>query len=298
MALLVAFVAIFPLWAGKFLTTSMILIFEYLAAAVMWGFMAEHAGMVSLGQQMFMGLGGYGVAVLSMYYGLPMWLSILIAGVLGSVIAAALSFPLLRLRGIYFAIGSWVVAEIVLLFFNSWNFVGGGMGLVFRPAYGLSETLIYYPAAALGLGSIVAVYFIFKSKLGFGLRAIGADEAASLEVGVNIFRCKSYCFIIAAFITSVAGAINVLHHAYLRPTAAFSINWTIMFLFISVIGGLGTIVGPVIGSVIFVMLGYLLSGYIGLSLLLQGVIVFVILMVLPRGIWGTISKKLGLKPPI
>ena len=296
--LLVTFIGTFPLWAGRFLITSMILIFVYLAAAEMWGFMAEHAGMVSLGQQMFMGLGGYGVAVLSMYYGLPLWLSVLTAGFLGSILAAALSFPLLRLRGIYFAIGSWIVAEIILLFFNSWEFVGAGKGLVFRPAYDLSATLIYYPAVTLGLASIIIVYFIFRSKLGFGLRAIGADEDASLEVGVNIFRCKAYCFIIAAFITSEAGAINVLHHAYLRPTAAFSITWTIMFLFVSVIGGMGTIVGPVVGSVIFVMLGYLLAAYIGLSLLLQGAIVFAILMVLPRGIWGTVSRKLGLKPPI
>ncbi len=298
-ALLVAFVGTIPLWAGRFMISSMILIFVYLAAAAMWSFMAEHAGMVSLGQQMFFGLGAYVVAILSeplFKIGLPIWLSILTAGLLGSIFAAALSFPLLRLRGIYFAIGSWIVAEIVLLVFDGWEYVGDQV--VFRSAYDLSVTLIYYSALVIALLSIFIVYFLFRSKLGFGLRAIGANEDAASDVGVDSFRCKAYVFIIAAFVTTLAGTINLLHHAYLTPRTAFSIEWTIKNLFISVIGGMGTIIGTILGSVIFVLVKNLLAARIGLSLLLQGVIVLVTLMLLPRGIWGSISRKLGLKPPI
>jgi len=293
-ALLLFFLGVFPNWAGDFLIASMIQIFLYLAVAEMWSFMAGHAGMVSLGQQMFIGLGGYGVAILSMYYGLPPWLSVLVAGFVGSVVAATLTFPLLRLRGVYFAIGSWIVAEIMMLFFNSWEFVGAGKGLVFKPAHGIPVASIYYPAVVLGLASIFTVHLIHRSKLGFGLRAIGSDEDAASEVGVNVFRCKAYCFIIASLLTTLAGGINCLYHAYLRATAAFGIQWTINFLFISVIGGIGTLVGPIIGSVIFVALNYFLAQYIGLSLLLQGVIALIILMSLPEGIWGVISRKLGL----
>ncbi|MEM2337577.1 MAG: branched-chain amino acid ABC transporter permease [Candidatus Bathyarchaeia archaeon] len=289
-----------PLWVGGFLRDALILILLYLAAAEVWGFMAKHAGIVSLGQQIFMGVGGYTTAVLVMYYGVPMWTSVIIASLIGSLLAAALSFPLLRLRGVYFAIGTFLAAEVIRLFFNGWEFVGAGKGLVFREAYYVSTVILYYPALVLGIFSIFLVYFLYHSKLGFGLRSIGEDEDAALGLGVNTFRCKALCFVLASFVTTLVGAVNAIHHTYLHPTSAFSISWTVNFLFVAVIGGVGTIFGPIIGSVIFVTLGYLLSQYIGLSLLLEGIIVLAILLMLPEGIWGVISRKLRLKlkPPL
>jgi branched-chain amino acid transport system permease protein len=290
-----ALLASLPLWVGGFLRDALILFFLYLAAAEVWGFMAKHAGIVSLGQQIFMGVGGYATAVLCMYYGFPLWVSVIIAGLLGSGLAGVLSFPLLRLRGVYFSIGTFLAAEVIRLFFNSWEFVGAGKGLIFKGAYGISTTLIYYPALALGIVSIFSVYFLYHSKLGFGLRSIGADEDAASGLGVNTFKCKALCFILASLITSLVGAVNAIHHTYLNPTSAFSISWTVSFLFVAVIGGVGTIIGPVIGSAIFVGLGYLLSQYLGLSLLLEGLVVLAILIAIPEGVWGVISRKLKLK---
>ncbi|MBS7647451.1 MAG: branched-chain amino acid ABC transporter permease [Candidatus Bathyarchaeia archaeon] len=297
---ILALMASLPLWVGGFLRDALILILLYLAAAEVWGFMAKHAGIVSLGQQIFMGVGGYTTAVLVMYYGVPMWTSVIIASLIGSLLAAALSFPLLRLRGVYFAIGTFLAAEVIRLFFNGWEFVGAGKGLVFREAYYVSTVILYYPALVLGIFSIFLVYFLYHSKLGFGLRSIGEDEDAALGLGVNTFRCKALCFVLASFVTTLVGAVNAIHHTYLHPTSAFSISWTVNFLFVAVIGGVGTIFGPIIGSVIFVTLGYLLSQYIGLSLLLEGIIVLAILLMLPEGIWGVISRKLRLKlkPPL
>ncbi|MCX8177996.1 MAG: branched-chain amino acid ABC transporter permease [Candidatus Bathyarchaeota archaeon] len=300
MIALLAILVSLPLWVGGFLKDALILFFLYLAAAEVWGFMAKHAGIVSLGQQIFMGVGGYATAVICMYYGVPMWISPLIAGFLGAGLAGLLSFPLLRLRGVYFSIGTFLVAEVIRLFFNSWEYVGAGKGLIFRAAYGISTTLIYYPALAIGLLSIFLIYFIYHSKLGYGLRSIGADEDAASSMGVNTFKCKAVCFILASFITSLVGAVNVIHHTYLHPTSAFSISWTVNFIFVAVIGGVGTLVGPIIGSAIFVTLGYLLAQYLGLSLLLEGLVVIAILLAVPEGIWGVIRKKfkLHLKPPI
>lgn len=294
-----AFLASLPLWVGGFLRDALILFFLYLAAAEVWGFMAKHAGIVSLGQQIFMGVGGYATAVLCMYYGFPLWASVIIAGLFGAGLAGVLSFPLLRLRGVYFSIGTFLAAEIIRLFFNSWEFVGAGKGLIFKDAYAISTTLIYYPALAIGILSIFLVYFLYHSKLGFGLRSIGADEDAASGLGVNTFRCKASCFTLASLITSLVGAVNVVHHTYLNPTSAFSISWTVNFLFVAVIGGAGTIIGPFIGSTIFVALGYLLSQYLGLSLLLEGLVVLAILIAIPEGVWGVISRKLKvkLKPP-
>ncbi|MEM3722718.1 MAG: branched-chain amino acid ABC transporter permease, partial [Candidatus Bathyarchaeia archaeon] len=177
---ILALMASLPLWVGGFLRDALILILLYLAAAEVWGFMAKHAGIVSLGQQIFMGVGGYTTAVLVMYYGVPMWTSVIIASLIGSLLAAALSFPLLRLRGVYFAIGTFLAAEVIRLFFNGWEFVGAGKGLVFREAYYVSTVILYYPALVLGIFSIFLVYFLYHSKLGFGLRSIGEDEDAAL----------------------------------------------------------------------------------------------------------------------
>jgi len=297
---ILAFLVFLPLWVGGFLRDALILILLYLAAAEVWGFMAKHAGIVSLGQQAFIGVGGYATAVLSMYYGVPMWASVMIAGLMGGGLAAVLSFPLLKLRGIYFSIGTFLVAEVIRLFFNSWEFVGAGKGLIFSTAYYVSTLILYYPALVLGVFSIFLVYYLYHSKLGFGLRGIGGDEDAASSLGVNTFRCKALCFVIASLLTTLVGAVNSIHHTYLHPTSAFSISWTVNFLFIAVIGGVGTIFGPIIGSIIFVALGYMLSQYLGLSLLLEGIIVLAILLTFPEGLWGVISRKLKLKlkPPL
>jgi len=280
---------------GGFFRDALILFFLYLAAAEVWGFMAKHAGIVSLGQQIFMGVGGYATTVLCMYYGLPMWAGVIVAGLIGGGLAGILSFPLLKLRGVYFSIGTFLAAEVIRLFFNSWEFVGAGKGLIFRSAYGIPTTLIYYPALVLGLVSMFSSYLLYHSKLGFGLRSIGADEDAASGLGVNTFKCKALCFIFTSLITSFVGAVNAIHHTYLHPTSAFNISWTVNFLFVAVIGGVGTIIGPIIGSAIFVALGYLLSQYLGLSLLLEGLVVLAILIALPEGIWGAVSRKLKLK---
>lgn len=292
-----AFLASIPAWSGTFLTDALVIYLLYIAGAEAWGFMAKHAGLVSLGQQIFVGIGGYAVAVITMYYGLPMWSSVLIAGILGAGVSAALAFPLLRMRGMYFAISTLLAAEVFKLSFNSWEFVGAGKGLVFREAYGVQSSSMYYSSLALVILTIFLLYSIYHHKLGFGLRAVGSDEDAAASVGVNTFRLKSIMFVMTSLITALMGALHAVNRTYLHPTSAFSISWTVDLVFIAVIGGMGRIMGPIIGGTVFITLRYLLAQYLGLSLLLEGLIVFTLLLVAPEGLWGLITRKLKIKVP-
>ncbi|MEM4414934.1 MAG: branched-chain amino acid ABC transporter permease [Candidatus Caldarchaeum sp.] len=286
--------------SGSFLTDALVLYLLYTGAAQVWGFMARHAGLISLGQQIFIGVGGYATVVVTMYYGLPMWISVLAAGFFGAVLAAALSIPLLRFRGMYFAISTLLSAEVLKLFFNSWEFVGAGKGLIFKEAYGVTSTVIYYSALGVSLFTVFLLYFIYHSKLGFGLRAIGSDEDAASTVGVNTFYQKSLLFTVSSFVIALIGALNAVNRTYLHPTAAFNISWTVDFVFIAVIGGIGRLVGPLIGGLVFISLRYILAQYLGLSLLLEGLIVFTLLLVAPDGLWGFVTRKLKIKvrPPL
>ncbi|NHV96332.1 MAG: branched-chain amino acid ABC transporter permease [Thaumarchaeota archaeon] len=290
--ILVVFLILLPYFAGRFFVNAAILTLLFFSISVTWGFMAKHAWLVSLGQQIFVGVAGYTTAVLTMYYDVPLWLSVIVAGFVGMLLAGLLSFPLLRLRGFYFAIGTLVTAEIVKLLFIGWDYVGGGMGLIFRNVYGISLQALYYATVVLAFYSIFLTSFIYRSKLGFGLRALGNEEEAASGLGVNPFVCRSILFTLASSVASFAGALYAIFHPYVEPVTFFNINWTTGSVFVSIIGGVGTTIGPLFGSIVYVALTYLLSEYVGLSLLLQGVITAAFLLLCPVGLWGYLRMKL------
>jgi branched-chain amino acid transport system permease protein len=259
----------------------------------MWNLLAGYSGLISLGQQAFIGLGGYALAVFSLYYGLPIWLSIIIGGTVSVVFALMISAPIFRMRGVYFAIGTWTVAETLRILFSNWKYVGYGMGLFVKPAYKLSFNTIYFTALGAGIASVALVYFLLRSKLGLGLMAIRDEETASETLGVDIFRCKLTCFLISAGVTGAVSGILYLHNIFIQPYSAFGIDWTVRLVFITIIGGIGTIEGPIIGSFLYVFLHQWLSDYPSVSLLILGVIAIGVILVAPKGIMGTIQDKLG-----
>jgi branched-chain amino acid transport system permease protein len=262
----------------------------YIAAAEMWSFLAGHLGVISLGQQAFIGLGMYTLAILNEIYKWPLGISIIFSGLGGAIIAAFVSISFLRLRGFYFSLATMLVAEIFLNIFRNWAFTGAVTGMRLSIGYEIPISIIYYAACTLSVLSILAVYYIHNSKLGFAVRAIGCDEDAASEIGVNTFACKACCFIISGFVTALAGAIFTLQTMFIHPQSGFGFEWGIALVFISVIGGIGRIAGPIFGSVIYVALRSILSGYIGFSILLQGALCIVILTIAPQGVWGTILK--------
>ena len=163
---LVAVLMTVPLWASRYIVLMVMLFGLYLSMAQMWNLLAGYSGLISLGQQIFIGLGGYTLAVLTLYFHWPTWLSILAGGLSSVLFALVICMPIFRMSGIYFSIGTWIVAEALLIWFSNWGFTKKGMGLFIKAAYSFSINQLYYAAVALGIASVALVYLLLKSRLG------------------------------------------------------------------------------------------------------------------------------------
>jgi len=293
--LLAAFLATLPLWASRYAVNVGLLVYLYVTLASMWNLLAGYSGMVSLGQQMFIGLGGYTLAVSSMYFGVPVYLSVLLGGFMSVVLAILISMPVFRMKGVYFAIGTWVIAEALGICFSNWGYVKYGMGMFIQPAYKLSMSGVYYAGMILCFSAIALVFVLLRSNLGLALMAIRDDDQASEALGVNIFRCKFICFLISAFITGLAAGVLYLNAIFIQPFEAFGISWTVNLLFIVIIGGIGTVEGPILGAVIFVLLQQFLSEYVGYNLIILGAITIGVIFFAPKGIMGTFQRRFGVE---
>jgi branched-chain amino acid transport system permease protein len=259
----------------------------------MWNLLAGYCGLISLGQQIFIGLGGYTLAVLSVYYGIPLWMGVLSGGAVALLFALLMAVPIFRMQGVYFAVGTWLVAEVLAVGFSNWSYVRYGMGIFIKPAYHLSLTEIYYAALVMGAGSVALVFFILRTRLGLNLMATRDDEGAAETLGVDVFRSKLYAFLIAAFVTGLTAGLIYMHQIFIQPYKAFSIDWTVKLLFIVIIGGIGTIEGPIVGAVIYVALQQIFSEYINVSQLLLGAVAIAVMLAAPKGIMGTLQEHLG-----
>jgi len=269
--------------------------FIYLAMANMWNLLAGYSGLISLCQPAFLGLAGYSMAV-GTWVGIPWW-----AGITGGVIVAAvfaflISGAVFRLSGTYFAIGTLVVPEALRMIFYLWRPVGGAMngagaGYMVKGIGGVSSSMIYWLALIAGVGSVCLMRFILNSKLGLGLALIRDNERSAASSGVNVFRLKLYSFIIAAAVTGLAGAIYYLNQGYIEPSGTFNVKWTMSLLLATVIGGIRTEEGPILGTIVIVFLYFLLARYAGYSLLIQGIILIFIMLLSPQGIVGMLRRS-------
>lgn len=263
----------------------------FASLGTMWNLMSGFTGMTSLGQQGFIGLAGYTLAVVTTTFGLNFWVGIALGGLFSAILALALSFVFFRMRGMYFAIATWVTAEAIKTFFTSWDFVKMGAGMAVKAKPYPTSTEIYFIALTVAVISVLAVFLLLKSKIGLGLNAMRDDADAASSVGVNIFRSKLLCFVLSGFFTGIAGAIFYLNKGSIFPSGGFGIDWTVGIVFIVIIGGVGTIEGPILGAVIYVLLSEYLSKYPGYSMIILGVIAIVVIVVLPHGIFGTLERK-------
>lgn len=293
--LAVAALVTLPIWASRYTINVGLIICLYIALASMWNLLAGYSGMICLGQQMFIGLGGYTLAVLSLYFGVPLFLGVLSGGLISVVLATLISMPVFRMKGVHFAIGTWVIAEALGICFSNWGYVRYGMGLFIQPAYRLSMTTLYYAGVIVAMGSLALVFFLLRSKLGLALMAMRDDEVASQAMGVHIFKFKFTCFLISSFVTGTAAGIMYLNTIFIQPFDAFGIGWTVKLLFIVIIGGIGTIEGPIVGAIVFVLIQQYLSEYIGYNMLILGGITITLILIAPKGIMGTIQQKFGIE---
>jgi branched-chain amino acid transport system permease protein len=270
------------------------LFFVYLALANMWNLLAGYCGLISLAQPAFIGIAGYVLAIVA-WVGLPMWIGVIGGGIVAGAFALIISMPAFRLRGIYFAIGTLIVPSAVQILFFLWRPVGTalygkGAGYIIKGSTSVSPEIVYWIALVVGIGSLFLMRFILGSKFGLGLAAIRDSDNTAASSGINVFRLKLYSFLISAFVTGLAGAIFYISQGFIEPTSAFSIQWTMVLMLSTVIGGIAIMEGPILGAVVVVILHFLLSRYAGISLLLQGVILVLIMLLAPQGIMGLIRK--------
>jgi branched-chain amino acid transport system permease protein len=282
-----------PVWGSEYVLLFFLLFCLYLAMSQMWNLLVGYSGLLSLGQQAFIGFGGYTMAVLTNYYGVYVWLSVIIGGLFSVLLALFMSLFIFRMKGIFFGIGTWIFAEILLLWFSNWEYVKYGTGLFVKPTPPPSMTAIYYAAFIMAVGALAVVYLILRSKIGLGLMAMRDNEQVSETMGVEIFRSKLFCFLVAAFITGTTAGVLFVFQIFIQPYKAFAIDWTVVLVFIVIIGGIGTIEGPIVGTFLYVLLTQWLADYAHTSLLILGLIAITIMLVAPKGIMGTIQEKTG-----
>jgi len=271
------------------------LFFVYLAMANMWNLLAGYTGLTFLGPAALIGLAGYTMVIVT-WNDLPFYLGIIGGGVVAAAFAALIAIPTFRMRGIYFAIGTLVVPEVLRNVFYVWkpipgDFIGGGAGYMIKGIEGLSLTEFYWLALVTGIVSILVMRLVLRSKLGLGLAAIRDSDRAAASSGVDVFRSKLYAFVIAGFVMGAAGAIFYIYQGNIQPKEAFAIKWLMYPLVATVIGGMRTEEGPIVGTTIVVFLYFLLSKYGQLSLLIQGVILVIIMLLVPEGIVGFVRRK-------
>jgi branched-chain amino acid transport system permease protein len=311
---LLALLVALPAFAGRNLINELIFVFTMLVLAQYWNLLAGYAGLVSVGQQAFVGLGGYLLFALTVHRGFDPLAAIAAAGLIAAILAIPTALVVFRLRGAYFAIGTWVVAEVYRLVFAQVKWLGGGTGTSLPPfvtnevagitwvkgLFGVStsaarDIITYWTALTLAAGTVLLVYLILRSRYGLALAAIRDSERAAESVGVDNFRTKLKVYIVAAAGTGMVGALIYLQKARISPDAAFSVlDWTAYVIFIVVIGGIGTIEGPIVGVLVFYVLQTNLAHFGTWYLILLGAFAIVIMLFAPKGIWGYLSERYGL----
>jgi branched-chain amino acid transport system permease protein len=305
MALVLALVLIVVLgaapWWGSTATLRLLGQFMvYLALASLWNLLAGYTGLVSVGQQAYVGLGSYVLMSMVLFAGLHPLLAVPIAGLAAVLVALPIGKLVFRLQGAYFAIGTWVVAEVFRLLASQVTSLGGGSGMSL-PAAALKslaetkfwrEASIYWLALALGVGAVALVYTLLRSRIGLALTAIRDSEVASTSLGINIERIKYAVYVAVAGMTAMVGSLIALQKIRVSPDAAFSVNdWTAFVIFIVVIGGIGTIEGPIIGTIVYFLLRELLADLGTIYLLFLGTLAIIIMLVAPQGVWGFIVQR-------
>jgi branched-chain amino acid transport system permease protein len=301
-AVLIAMLAVLataPWWASEGQSRNLTEFFSLLALAEMWNLLAGYAGLVSIGQQGFIGIGAFSFYALGDKGGVHPFVAVALAGLVAAAISVPTAAFVFRLRGGYFAIGTWVIAQVFFLLTLNANWLGGGDGVTVLSAAGLDRTFrahgTYWWALAVGAGSVLLVYAILRSRIGLALKAIRDDEVAARSLGVNVLRTKVAVWIVAAFGCGLVGAVVSLNLIRVQPDAAYDVNWTAYMIFIVVIGGIGTVEGPIVGTVIFFTLQQELSGYGAWYLIIVGSVAVLAAVWMRGGIWGVIAKRFGLE---
>jgi branched-chain amino acid transport system permease protein len=292
-------VASFPYWAGRDTLRDFTQIAAYLVFAMMWNLLAGYGGMVSIGQQAYFGIGGYAMLILANYGGLSPFVAVPVAGAIAALIAVPVSLVAFRLEGGYFAIGTWVIAEVFRLTVANLSWLGGGSGTSLTALQdvprSLRESLTLWLALAIVVAAVGLLYVFLRSKRGLALTAMRDNAVAANSQGVDVKRARFGVYLVSSGGAALAGGLYFVSNLRISPDAAFSVNWTAYAIFIVMIGGLGTLEGPIIGTLIFFLLNKFLSDFGTWYLIGLGTLAIVVTMFFPQGLWGYVSRRYGLQ---
>jgi branched-chain amino acid transport system permease protein len=292
-AVVAAVLAALPFLAFSTVTDTLINLFVLVALASMWNLLAGFGGLVSVGQQAYIGIGAYSLVALA-DLGVQPYLAVPLAALTCVVFALPTSWLAFRLRGDYFAVGTWVIAEVYRLLVVRVDSLGGASGKSLTGLSGIDQTLrgalTYWMALALALATIGGCYLLLRGRLGLSLMAVRDEETAAASAGIDVRRAKLLVYLVSAAGCGAAGGVITLSSLSVNPDSIFNVQWSAYMIFIVVIGGIGFIEGPLLGAVIFFALQQLLSDFGSWYLVLLGLVGMATAMWLPRGLWGLVPR--------
>ena len=299
---------LFPLVITQtYLIHVMILVFMFGMLGVAWNIMGGYAGMFSFGQAAFFGIGAYTSSFLLVTFHVNPWIGLIAGGLVAALMAAAIGYPCSNLRGHYFAIATIAFGEIVRIHFNNWKLVNAAEGITIPMVneslanfmFHSSKLPYYYIILAFLLLALVICYFVANSKMGYYFRAIKESHDVAEVLGVNVVRYRLIAIMVSAFLSAMAGTFYAQYILYIDPESVMLLAISIQIVLISMLGGAGTIMGPVIGAAILIPIAELTRIWLGhrgtgVDMLIYGFLITLISVYQPRGIWGlfaNIGKK-------
>jgi branched-chain amino acid transport system permease protein len=296
--IVVVVLALFPYIVYSGTTAILVQAFIVLTLASMWNLLAGYAGLVSVGQQAFVGLGAYFVLILAINGTSPF--AALPVAVIGSGVAALpLWWLVSRLRSGYFAIATWVLAATVMLIIEKFSSIGGGTGMPLPGFSGMDPALItaytYWAGLAVTVAALATIYLLLRGRLGLVLTAIRDDEVAARSSGARVGLARMLVFVVAGAGCGAAGAVLAISQLQVQPAAVFSVQWTAEMAFATIIGGLGTIEGPIIGTAVFMVLQQTLASYNAWYLIILGLVAIFVALFARRGLWGLVDARINMR---
>jgi branched-chain amino acid transport system permease protein len=286
------------LTSNQFLLHLAITVLLWTLLGVSWNLLGGFAGQVSFGHATFFGVGAYTTMILYLHGGLAPWYGMVLAGLAAVIVSVPIGWICFRLRGPYFSLSTLAVAEIVRLVALNWEAVTNGpVGLLIttlppvtlgaRAVNWESKVPFYYIIAALAALAMAATWWLSRARLGAYLLAIREDEDAAEAIGIDAVRAKVLTLALSAFFTGMAGGFYGLYFRYVDPDAVFPIALSVEMVFIAVVGGLATVIGPVIGAVFLTTIGELFrERFLVGHLIFYGLFMMLAIRYLPEGIWG------------
>jgi branched-chain amino acid transport system permease protein len=283
-----------PAFIGESAISQLTQFFSFLILAIGWNVLAGYGGMVSIGQQAYLGIGSYAVLYMSLH-GILSWWTVPIAIAFGGVISVPISYLAFRLRGSFFAIGTWVIAEVCLLVVAQVESLGGGAGASLsdlnRFSPGTVGDVTYWIGLAIVVFSLTSVALLLRSRFGLALMSIRDNEVAAETTGVNVTRTKRLAYVLSGTICAGAGALLVISNLEVQPNSSFSVQYSAFMIFMVLVGGRGTFEGPIAGSIVFFALQQWLAANGAWYLIILGAVSVAVTLWMPRGIWGTIDPQ-------